>query len=168
MKLAIDLDGVVFNLIQSWLDRFHPGRTYEDMDSWSGFSNFDSTIEEFMEEVKRLEVDDIIIYTDAPYVLNKLSEDHSIFFLTDKTFEAMEWTVKALHKYGLGNIPVYNVYKRDIKKEDLNYDYLLDDCPLRENDGRLIIFDQPWNRSSAYFKYRVYGWFDFLHFIENL
>jgi len=160
MKIAIDIDGVVVDLVESWLRKFHPDHVKEDMYSWSGFDGVGSTVEEFFEEICELTVNDIIMIKDASETIKRIREKHDVFFLTDKHSGVMGWTVGVLKKYGLGNIEFINCKVEDKQKEEYNYDVLIDDCPLRIDDGRLYMFDQPWNR-SIYFNNRVFGWLDF-------
>lgn len=166
MKIALDLDGVTIDTITAWLEQYHPNYTKDDMykyNIWEIVEGCDK--EQFFNEFGRLDPRGINLTDGAYHSILRIAEKHDVFFLTSKSERAQKWTEIVLRREGLGHIFLVNNWLEEKKKEEYDFDILLDDSPYNVSD-RMIIFDQPWNRSLK--GKRAISWSHFEHIIETL
>ena len=170
MKIALDLDGVTFDSIQSWLDRYHPTHSPDEIQDWNAWMWIDecNNKEQFFDEFGRQNPKNIQLIPDAREIILQLEQDgHDLFFLTSKSERGQQWSEKVLYREGLNHIPLINCWIEQKQKTDYNYDVLLDDCPLLKDDGRQILFRQPWNQYK-YYEQEVFDWIKFYEIINFL
>ena len=169
MLLAIDLDGVVFDTMQSWLRKYHPDSNVDDILGWDAFDYIPtcSGVGQFFKELDSLEADDIIVNPFAVSGIKQLEKDHEVYFLTNKTKPMMKWTTEILERVGLGHIKLVNSLLEKKDKLEYEFDYLLDDHPKLAGEFRVVTYDQPYNKDEDTL-YRAYNMNHFVKMIDGL
>jgi hypothetical protein len=163
MRLGIDLDGVVANFTQGWMDfynrDFGASLVFEDSQRWNDvvdLTHFED-IDQFWDWSSRLDGRSLFWHlTPFPGAVKALqelqSEGHSIVILTQKPAFAVEDTREWVKREG---IPASEVHVID-EKWRVDCDVYLDDGPLvlpelvRHRPDRLVCrYVRPWNTPVA-------------------
>jgi 5'(3')-deoxyribonucleotidase len=180
MKIAIDIDGVLLDIIVEYCKIFNKryGTNYqkEDVTSWDFFRDWnidEETAFNIFFEIYANTDDVPFIDDDAPSVLFNLNKLYDVSIVSARLPRYHKQIVKKLqdHKIYKGkhynNVILLHHHPSDIKlKED--FDIYIDDNPnlvepiKRLNKRTLLLYDQPWNRDSICEKnvIRVYNWKD--------
>lgn len=166
MKLAIDLDGVVLDSIASWLKKYHPNYTNNDIKSWNAWELVKTcnSKEQFFDEFGRQDPKQVKLIDGAKETILRLEREHEIYFLTSKSERGQKWSEKVLKREGLGHIPVINSWLEKKSKNEYNFDILLDDSPLHSEFA--VVFDQPWNK-DIHADVRVHSWKEFEEYVKQ-
>ena len=186
MNIAVDLDGVLWDLMQE-LCRVHnavndDNKKVTDIDDWSFFDKWHITEKEFVSMLNIIKLKDVpIIDSKAHKYLKKLQKYGTVDILTARREETRGEVIDKLesmkiyegkHYESLIIVP-YHPY--DVKI-NYQYDVYIDDSPrladtikvynLEENERKfLFLWNQPWNwkiESSQRVK-RVNGWKDIIN-----
>ena len=162
MKIAIDIDGVTINLIQMWIDKFHPNLKIEDLSFYNIWElpNMKCTRDQFFREIDELDGYSAIFYKGSIEAIKKLSKIHDVFFLTSKTEKTSRWTSLALERAGLGYIPYFVSWKKEGYRFDLIIEDSVRNCD-KIKDREIFLFDQPWNKNNNKYD-RVFSWKEIL------
>lgn len=172
MKIGVDLDGVVVNIMQPILERYNSlygtSWEYEDLYSHDLWDVFGITKEESMKRVleiiSELDFDEVVGHEGAVEGLKMLNEEHELIAITSRPTFFEDRTLKWIEKYVPGvfkKIVFTNQYSNDhastktsksavcraegidIMFEDY-IDYILDCAPVCK---KVFMFSQPWNRN---------------------
>lgn len=161
MKIALDLDGVIFNLVEGIrlaykAESYEIGRSAElptkDPTEWD-FSDWPAYARDFAREA----ITGTDAYRLAPayegsfeFVRDLKNAGHEIVFITarPKTNEMIDITEDALADLGVYHLAsgVHVVGQSD--KLNYEFDVLLDDNPALEWESRVITLKRPWNNAS--------------------
>ena len=169
MKIALDVDGVLADVIISWLNysnSIRPCISKNQVTDWEFWKKFDINPFDFYSELSYCWKNWQSIPTTQEN-LSDITKDLSIFGQIDIVTARERSTdifVKSWLKHH--NI-VYDNYVSVIDgpmKADLDYDIFIDDSPLNalkflENNKKVILYSQPWNQHISHNK---------LHRISNL
>lgn len=158
MKIAIDLDGTLWNLITPVLEQLSEHNLqYEDIVLYNLWKLLPHSEEEVYSIIENLDWKKINLYPYAYEGIIALEKKHEIYFLTKKNDAMMGWTSKVLKKNNLDHLPLIQVKNsNELFKAhpDYEYDVLIDDSPeniiaCQKRGRKVIIFDAPWNRSLS-------------------
>jgi len=181
LKIAVDLDGVVWDIMHVFVDIYNrlykENVKYEDIDDWYYFpqDRWEVVYPLTLPRIMEYPILDVYIPTYL-YFLNK-AHDVSIITKEQNPIGTLEAKLETLDiKKGRE----YNeLIRLDISDSKLDYPFNLyiDDYPgmakkMNEYPGKLLLFyDQPWNQKERHIGYgnvlRVFGWRDVLSFIRT-
>lgn len=165
-SIAIDLDSVLNNLEQVWLDAYNQdyddNLTVEDMVAWD--------LTEYIKPKCGNKIYDYIlqpmfflslnIKPNAYEVTKWLSQYADLYIVTAYTYttcyDKVEWVKKYLPHIDIRNI----IFCNDKSKIDM--DFLIDDRDLNITTfkGKGIVFDMPYNRHLNNIYPRVHNWLE--------
>lgn len=185
IKIAVDLDGVVWDTIPPLLDlinkKYKTSYAKKDVTKWGFYKDwgikdkhFWKLFEKCAEKVKEFKLIDTLI----PSILFFLHCDNQVDIVTSSvaTTEAL---YEALRIKGITEEFHYDklVHLEKVSnKEELGYDIYIDDKPAMaekiKEDQFLLLFDQPWNRDieteKLYNVTRVRTWREVFIYIKDI
>ncbi len=180
MKVAVDIDGVLLDIIIEYCKIFNKryGTHYQkkDVTSWDFFKEWnidEETAFKIFFEIYANTGNVPFIDPDAPDILKKLNKSHQVSIVSARLPEYQNEIVKKLrdhnilHKVHYKEVILLHHYPSDIKLRE-NYDIYIDDNPnlaesIKNLKGRtLLLYDQPWNQHFICENnvIRVYNWKD--------
>ncbi|WP_316506670.1 5' nucleotidase, NT5C type [Nitrosopumilus sp.] len=156
MKIALDVDGVLADVIQSWLHYNNSIRkeiSKSDITSWDFWKKFQINRYDFYHELSLCWKDWGSIpptEKNLSSVIKDLSKLGQVDIVTARESSTDPFVKKWLDHH---NIP-YDNYVSVVDgpiKADLAYDVFIDDSPLNalkfvENSKKIILYSQPWNQ----------------------
>jgi 5'(3')-deoxyribonucleotidase len=177
MKIGIDFDGVINNLLDTWvewLNRYYhePKITVEDIKQWHFRKYFpELTEEDFLAPLFVPEFwDEVTIKPDAPEVIERLlAEGHKVYIVTSSHYMSLP---HKLPKCLFAKFPflteknVITVYDKSL----INVDLLLDDAEhnLKDFTGIRVLFDASYNKFCTVMDYRISSWKEFYILVSEL
>jgi 5'(3')-deoxyribonucleotidase len=183
MKIAIDLDGVVWDLmtifIKTYNKLYNENVKFNDVQDWHYFpgDRFLTVYEIANEKLFEYPETEKNIY-DHLYNLN-IRKKHDVQILTHEinSVENLKMKLKCLNI--VEGIHYNNLIKdqNNVKKVNYSFDIFIDDAPFMVEDIQkfpnktLLLFDQPWNwnANTNYDNvYRVYSWQEVIDKIKEL
>lgn len=187
-KIAVDVDGVIFDLIprfaEIYNDKFGTSVKKSDWYRWDYHSDLGMSDNDAYKLYRRLQ-DEIsllpLIDNEIHTYLRKLNDLVAVDIVTARLESSRSSLLKAFNSIGIMQNSHYDrmifvpTHPLDSKSK-LDYDFYLDDNPnladtIRNNRHKiLLLFDQPWNRSVECNEkiYRIKQWKDILSLIKNL
>jgi 5'-nucleotidase len=152
IKIGIDLDSVLNNLNEKWLEAYN--KVYNDKLTINDIHSWDMTMYVKPECGKKIYgfLNESLLETltplpDSIQVTKKLSEKHDLYIVTATHYKNVEVKVEWIKKY----FPHINPSKIIIceDKNLINVDLLIDDAPhnILNFPKRTIVLDYAWNRS---------------------
>lgn len=180
MKIAVDINGVLFSVIDKFVEFFnekHGTRyTKQDVTQWEFYNDWNSSEQEFFELFyKAYEniLDVPFIDDDASKYMKNLNVTHDVQILSALDTQYTPHVVEKLIFHGIEEGTHYSellIIKEkpwDLKLTH-DFDLYVDDNPhlvepIKEmNDRYLLLYDQPWNQDSICEKnvIRVKNWRD--------
>jgi hypothetical protein len=157
MKIALDVDGVIADVIASWIsynNKIRPTILKSQISEWDfwknhGINNFDfyNELSTCWKSWKNIPLTE----NNIASVTDKLSNLGTVDIVTARE-ESTHNDVKnwlKLHKINFKN---YVGVLEGIEKSQLDYDIFIDDSPLNaksmlEEGKSVILYSQPWNES---------------------
>jgi len=186
MKIAVDVDGVLFDNIENFVTifnrRYNTQYTKKDVTQWEFYLDWKISEEEFFEIFfKSYEMSDIFIDSNAPKYMKELNLVHKVYIVSARTNQKPAQIVEKLEHYNIKT----NIHYRDLilvanrpndSKKHHHYDVYVDDNPnlakaIKETKDRyLLLYDQPWNQSFECKDniIRVYNWKEVYEIIQKL
>lgn len=180
MNIAVDLDGVVWDIMGVFLElyneKFKKNIKICDVNEWCFFpqKNFEAVYPATLKRIDEYSFLDEIIN----HYLFLLMGKHEVKILT-KEQNPIDVLKRKLESYDIREGFEYlEIIKLEIKDSKLNYkfDVYIDDCPLmvdgiKEYPERfLLLYEQPWNlnceESDNVFK--VKDWYEIVDKIEEI
>lgn len=170
--IAVDVDWVLAKLVTKWLlvynTIFNDNLTINDVVSWNMKQIIKEEAKPYMNNILNLPgfYRDLDVVDDCVRVLEKLSENYEIIFVTDPfTKEALKSKFEWLQEH-FPFISTRN-YVFTGNKSVILADYLIDDGVhnFEGFKGIPLLFDAPYNRDDTRF-YRVLNWQDIEHSFE--
>jgi len=158
MKIALDVDGVLADIIFVWLDDYNKTHnksiTKEDTDKWDFWKNLGYDKYRFYDDLSRCWskwMDVPPMEQNLAAASEKLNSVGTVDIVTARDAGSTQYVKQWLVHHGIK----YNEYVavlRGSDKADLDYDVFIDDSPLYVVDmasrGRnVLLYDQPWNKS---------------------
>ena len=175
MKIGIDFDGVMNNMLETWvewLNKEHGTEVkVEDVTEWELAKKFPGlTKSELFKPLNTPEFwDEVTIKHEAPEVVEKLiAEGHEIYVITSTHYKILPYKFKRslfAHFPYLTKENLIVTYNKSLIKVDL----LLDDGAhnLKDFEGIKVVFDTPYNRDFEG-DYRVATWKEFYVLVSGL
>lgn len=182
MKIAVDLDGVIWDIMISFVniynEEYDKSLHVYDVNKWAFFTDeeFNNVYPKTLEKIDEYPaIDDNICH-----YLFLLNGKHDVKILTHEA-NPVRVLKKKLESFGIREGFEYlELIKQDFKehpkKTDIKFDVYIDDCPLMIDDIKnypdriLLLFEQPWNRDCEETSnvIRVKGWKDVMKKIKEL
>lgn len=181
MKIAVDLDGVVWNIMGVFLElynkKYNKNIKYEDVIQWYFFpqKRFKAV---YPDTLKRID-EYPILDENINHYLFLLMGKHEVKILTHED-NSVEILKKKLKDIGIREGFEYlELIKQDTYNGDKlseEFDIYIDDCPLLVDrmkdypDRILLLYDQPWNWycENQDNVFRVMDWEEVMKMIELL
>ena len=178
MKIAIDIDGVLLDIIITYCEifnrRYSTSYQKKDITTWDFFNDLNMDEETFFKIFYEIYEDSRnvpFIDDDAPKIMKKLNERYDVDIVSARLPEYRSSILDKLDshdvKEGIQYDELILLHHKpyDIKLKQ-NYDLYVDDNPnlvepIKMMKNRtLLLFDQPWNQDSVCEDnvYRVYNW----------
>ena len=180
MKLAIDIDGVLLDIMVTYCEIFNNKHntdyTKEDVTSWEFFKSWDISEKEAFEIFYSIYIDSMkvpFIDNKAPEILQRLNDCHDVYIVTARS---PEYKTPIIKKFRFHNI-FKGIHYKDLIllhhkpydiKLSLDFDVYVDDNPNLVDsiknmvNKKLLLYDQPWNQNLILYKNtkRVFNWKD--------
>ena len=155
MKIALDVDGVLADVIKSWLILNNKKRSRilkEEIKNWDFWKDFQINRYDFYEELSMCWKDWLSIpptEKNLSSVSNNLSHFGQVDIVTARE-KSTDNYVKNWLKYHNITYDNYVSVIDGTMKADLDYDVFIDDSPLNamkflENRKNVFLYTQPWN-----------------------
>jgi uncharacterized HAD superfamily protein len=188
MKIAIDIDGVLIDIIirycEIYNERFGTNYQKKDITTWDFFKDWNITEEAAFNIFYEIYADSMkvpFIDEDAPEIMKTLNELYDIDIVSARLPEYRSSIVEKLNFHniceGVQYIELILLHHKpyDIKLKQ-KYDVYVDDNPnlvepIKDLEDRiLLLYDQPWNQKSIceHNVHRVYDWNEVLRKIKDL
>ena len=159
MRIALDVDGVLADIMVSWLEHNNKIRTKilkHEITDWYFWKKLDINRYDFYAELNKCWQN----WHDIPPTESELSDfTNEISKLGQVDIvTAREQSTDSFVKSWLDHHDIiyenYVSVASGIMKADLNYDVFIDDSPLNamkisQNKKRIFLYDQPWNQKVA-------------------
>jgi len=165
IQLAIDLDGVVINIMQAIVNRYNESQKeenqlyYWNLTTWDVDNLLNVSKDTLYHWIEEIDPKDVMVDMNVAFVIRTLicSEKYLVKFLTKKNDKMMVWTNEVLNQTVLSqmNIPIEFVPESDEKSNPkYKWDILIDDnydCIKKcsQVNRKAILFVQPWNICKA-------------------
>ena len=156
MKIALDVDGVLADVIQSWLNYSNSVRkeiSKHEITDWDFWKKFEINRYDFYDELSRCWKNwNIIPPTEEnlSIITEKLSEIGQVDIVTARERSTDSFVKNWLKHHQISFDNYVSVIDGPMKAE-LDYDVFIDDSPLNalkiiENKKKIILYSQPWNQ----------------------
>ena len=159
MKIALDVDGVLADVIVSWLEHNNKIRSEilkHEITDWDFWKKFNINQYDFYAELSKCWEN----WSNIPPTETKLSEftekisqfgDVDIVTARERSTDSFVKNWLEHHDIVFEN---YVSVASGPMKADLDYDVFIDDSPLNamkisQNQKRIFLYDQPWNQNIA-------------------
>lgn len=157
LKIALDVDGVLADVIESWLsysNKIRPTISKSQISEWDFWKNHDINKFDFYNELSicwRSWKNIPPTESNIASVTEQLSDLGTVDIVTARD-ESTHNDVKNWLKLHKVNFKNYVGVLEGIEKSKLDYDVFIDDSPLNaksilEEGKSMILYSQPWNAS---------------------
>ena len=157
LKIALDVDGVLADVIESWLsfsNKIRPTISKSQISEWDFWQNHNINKFDFYNELSicwRSWQDIPPTESNIAYATAQLSSLGTVDIVTARD-ESTHDDVKNWLKLHKINFKSYVGVLEGIEKSKLDYDVFIDDSPLNaksmlEEGKSVILYSQPWNLS---------------------
>lgn len=187
MKIAVDIDGVLFDLIISFCEifneRYNTHYTKKDVTNWQFFNDWNISEEEFYEilfEIYANTRETPIIDKNAPKYMKNLNYSHDVYILSARASQYKSHIIEKLNlhniKRNIQYIEIILVQDKPFnQKQNYKFDVYIDDNPhLAESiknmkNKYLLLYDQPWNQDFICKNniVRVHNWTEVYNIINS-
>jgi uncharacterized HAD superfamily protein len=164
MKIAVDIDGVLLDIIITYCEiyntKYKTNYSKKDVTDWDFFKYWGVSEEEAFDiffQIYENSMSVPFIDSEAPFYMKKLNKSHEVYILSART---SQFRTQIIEKLNFHNIRKGTHYKELIlvrhKPYDLKhryeFDLYIDDNPhlaerIKSMDRYLLLYDQPWNRN---------------------
>jgi 5'(3')-deoxyribonucleotidase len=156
MKIALDVDGVLADVILSWLNysnSIRPEIKKHQITNWDFWKNFQINRYDFYSELSSCWKN----WTSIPpteenlaSITKNLSDIAQVDIVTARERDTDSFVKNWLKHYGISFDNYVSVIDGPMKA-DLDYDIFIDDSPLNalkflQNKKKVILYSQPWNQ----------------------
>ena len=156
MKIALDVDGVLADVIQSWLNYNNSIRqkiSKSDITSWDFWKKFQINRYDFYRELSLCWKNWLLIpptEKNLSYVTKTLSSMGQLDIVTARESSTNSFVKNWLNHHHISYDNYISVVDGPMKA-DLEYDVFIDDSPLNalkflQNSKNVILYSQPWNQ----------------------
>lgn len=178
MKIAVDIDGVILDMIlrvcEIFNERFNSNYSKDNIKRWEFFKDWDVPEEEIFKIFYKAYEESMtlpLIDKNTPEILKKLNNQHHVDLVTARNIKYESHLIERLNSLEITKgVQYLKLIHANAKPYDakirLGYDIYIDDNPnLVESAGnfpekRILLYDQPWNRHVREIENvaRVYNW----------
>ena len=156
MKIALDVDGVLADVIESWLiysNKIRPSISKDDITNWDFWKKFKINRYDFYEELTLCWKNWNSIpptENNLSVVTQNLSDFGQVDIVTARELSTDSFVKNWLYLHNI----TYENYVSVIDgpmKADLDYDVFIDDSPINaikisKNKKNVLLYSQPWNQ----------------------
>lgn len=180
MKIAIDIDGVLLDIIIPFCEKFNQKYNTEyrkkDVTNWDFYKEWNITEDEafeFFYEIYENTMSVPFIDEKAPKFMNKLHKLHELYILSARASQYRTQIIEKLNSHNIKKDSHYNdIILVHHKPYDLKitqpFDIYIDDNPNlakaieKTDDKYLLLYNQPWNQKIKTTNniIRVFNWKD--------
>jgi len=164
MKIAIDIDGVLLDLMVTFCElfnqKYNTNNDKKDVSHWEFFYDWNITEKDAYDIFNEIYKDSTsvpFIDKDSPHMMRELNEIHHVDILSARDPKYKVQLIKKLEMHDIKKTIQYrHLILIDNKPYDLklqhDYDIYVDDNPnlvenIKKMDHKLLIlYDQPWNQ----------------------
>lgn len=179
MKIAIDWDGVIVNFTKLWCiavkEMYNIDVQPIDITDWDIAEQTGIDWDRGVKVFTHIRKNDFYNKYGCPVdsnfhiAIRKLQEEHECYILTKNPKHMLPKFEQYLKAYGI-DLPIHRVDTMEGKVEH-DFDFLIDDCPLFIGmpglEGRLIVYDTPYNYKYDGAEIRVHNWKEVVDVIEE-
>ncbi len=169
MKIALDVDGVLADVIESWLNysnTIRPKISKNDITDWNFWKKFEINRYDFYKELSSCWKNWNSIPTtenNLSFITKNLSNIGQVDIVTARERSTDSFVKSWLNYHDISFDNYVSVIDGPMKA-DLDYDVFIDDSPLNvsnflKHNKRVILYSQPWNKHISE---------DRIHRISNL
>jgi 5'(3')-deoxyribonucleotidase len=155
LKIALDVDGVIADVIESWLiysNQFRPTIAKKEITSWDFWKKFNINRYDFYKELTLCWNNWDNLPPTEPnlsQITNELAEIGHVDIVTARELSTDNFVKNWLKLHGVKYENYVSVVDGTMKA-DLDYDLFIDDSPLNiekflKNKKNFLIYSQPWN-----------------------
>lgn len=159
MKIALDVDGVLADVIVSWLEHNNKIRTEilkQEITDWDFWKKFNINQYDFYAELSRCWENWHDIPPTEPRLSDltrKISKIGQVDIVTARERSTDSFVKDWLEHHGISFENYVSVASGPMKA-GLDYDIFIDDSPLNavkilQSKKRIFLYDQPWNQGIA-------------------
>jgi len=155
MKIALDVDGVLADVIKSWLNfnnKIRPTISKDEITDWDFWKKFEINQFDFYSELNTCWENWIYVpatQQNLSSVTKNLSDLGQVDIVTARERSTDSFVKNWLDHHNI----IFDNYVSVIDgpmKADLDYDVFIDDSPLNaekflQNNKKIILYSQPWN-----------------------
>lgn len=188
MKIAVDIDGVLFDLVITFCEKFNEryDTTYQksDVTNWEFFNDWNISEEQafkiFYEIYENSEIVPLIDENSLKY-MRELNLQHNVDIVSARSSHYRSHLIKALKSHNI----LKKIHYRELilvnhkpydSKLILEYEIYVDDNPnlvepiKKMKNKLLLLYDQPWNMDSKCEKnvFRVKTWKEVVEKINDV
>lgn len=156
MKIALDVDGVLADVIQSWLNYNNSIRQEilrQEISDWDFWKKFKINRYDFYAELSSCWKNWMSVpptETNLSLTTKNLSKIGQVDIVTARERSTDSFVKNWLNHYDISYDNYVSVIDGPMKA-DLDYDIFIDDSPLNaikflENNKKVILYSQPWNK----------------------
>jgi 5'(3')-deoxyribonucleotidase len=167
LKIALDVDGVIADVIESWLiysNKIRSPISKEEITNWDFWKKFKINRYDFYKELTMCWKNWNTLPPMEPnlsQITKNLSEFGQVDIVTARELSTDNFVKNWLKLHGI----VYENYVSVIDgtmKADLDYDLFIDDSPLNakrfvENEKNFFLYSQPWNKHIPTKNQRIFS-----------
>ena len=156
MKIALDVDGVLADVIESWLNysnSIRPKISKHDITAWDFWKKFEINQYDFYSELSSCWKNwNSIPPTEEnlSFITKELSNFGQVDIVTARERSTDSFVKSWLDHHDISYDHYVSVIDGPMKA-DLDYDLFIDDSPLNaekflKRDKKIILYSQPWNQ----------------------
>lgn len=188
MKIAVDIDGVLLDLVITFCEifneKYNMHYTKEDVSNWEFFNDWNISEEEAFGIFYQIYENTMVvpfIDEDASKFMKKLNLDHDVYILSARTSLYKAQIIKKLNLHNIKKGEHYNElilvhHKPYDQKQNYKFDIYIDDNPhlaetiKKTKERYLLLYNQPWNQNFICKNniIRVYNWKEVYETIMSL
>lgn len=171
-KIAIDLDGVIWDLVRPWITYYN--LLYEDNISYNEIIEYDlskSLTKASYDDIKNILQkktfwDNVFPFENAVEYLYRINKEFDLYIATATSYEIATVKIKRFLKLFpfISSNQIICIHNKSL----LNVDWLVDDCENNLLEGKFnkIILDAPYNKKMKC-KYRAKDLKEVYNIIKN-
>ena len=173
MKIAVDLDGTVFQTYEKAVERYRKetGKEFHLKDFALNKDKIDDWFQEYFLSERSI---DVPAYDDAIEILDKIQCDDEVIFITSRSPILKEATIKKMNYLGFQEIYFVSRKSRTKFLKDLGVDLLIEDeleLALKASENRIptILMARAWNNKKYYgnkYLVKAYDWADIFYLVR--
>jgi len=163
MKIAVDVDGVLINLMVEWLriynNKYNDNKRLADIKKWAFYEDFGISKQECYNIFHLIKLKDVPEIEPEVYrCLNIINKKHDVDIVTARRESARKELVHKLQTMNIWQGKQYDNlvivdYEPHTNKKDLDYNVYIDDSPelaialssMRSAKKCIVLYTQPWN-----------------------